>query len=562
MANNLKDKGDWSLRANGDTYDDNDTISAKLTKRLKNSSSSVIGIAGQRGVGKSSLAQRVLDNCESEGSFTLLIHSPTRYDPQDYLATLYLEVCREVINRINSELGQTNSLFERGMEELRRLSRFQSFLSFSFLAFPTVIAFAISFVLILYLEIFSPPQNLIPVLVVIIVIFVLVSFLFIFSKLAIPLRLKQHRKAQMSPERTGLLRNALEFSEHLRFQTTLSKSSEVGLSASKINAKSGRGKNLATRPLTLPSLATQFTQFLNEIGEVYSRGPVVICLDELDKIEDPKDLDNLLRGIKGILGESGTHFLLTVSEDALTNFNEQRQTKRGILESAFEDIILLDRINLRLTNQIVDPMYCKSDREKTEGLSKTSTELLWLFGNAIPREIKRNALVCFEKDSPPKTSPPEDIWLLLMNARIDDMKFWAVHAGGENRIRHRFFKCLGESTRILNGINGGAHYDLKLVSEIVTPWVQLFDQIFTVDQDFSEGENVSLDFGGAIIEILLGASALVYVVSDSRKKLSDSSIETQLNEIFRFLSTSPQFTWDIMKEYLAEIDIINNSYPS
>lgn len=565
VSNTLKNKGDWSLRANGDTFDDDDSLSARLTKRLKNSSSSVIGIAGRRGVGKSSLAQRVLDNCGGVESFTLLIHSPTRYDPQEYLATLFQVVCEKVVERVNDDFGKTNSLLERGKAEIRRLN-FNHLVSIFLLSCVIIaVAFGIYFLVVNLeqYESFSYAQTMInftPILLVAVTsVVALILVLLLISRVVMPVS-QQIRDAIVSCEKSELRRTALWYSEHLRFQTTFSRSSEVGLSALKINAKSGIGKSLATRPLTLPSLATQFTSFLKEVGEVYSGGPVVICLDELDKIEDSKDLNDLLRGIKGILGESGTHFLLTVSEDALTKFNEQRQMKRGILESAFEDIVLLDRIDLNSTSKVVDPMYCKSDRENLKGEIKTSTELLWLFGNAIPREIKRNALVCFEMDSPPKISPPEVIWNLLIKARLDDMKFWAIHAGGEDWIRHRFLKCLGNSIRVLDSENSAVHCNSKWGSDLVTPWVELFEKIISDGHESSENENSRLDFGGAIIEILLGASALVYVVNDSQRNLSDSSIEIQLNDIFKFLSTSPQLAWGIMKEYLADIDIIKEAY--
>ena len=586
----LKENGDWSLRANGKTYDDNGTVSAKLTKRLKNSSSSVIGIAGRRGVGKSSLAQRVLANRQSMNSFAVLIHSPTRYDPQEYLATLFQAVCEEVVRKVDSYFGEADSMEKRGKAELRRLTRVHRiiFLSLAILAlfliyiacvgmFDTLWSIATVRVSALSAALgqFAPiaidlvPSN--------IVLFLIIIFLFILLVFSIPLIAVRYmmpigqliRNAKTSLPRSGLRKTALRHSEYLRFHTTFSSSSEIGLSASGISSKYGIGKSLATRPLTLPSLAKQFTQFLDEIAKVYSGGPVVICIDELDKIEKPNDLDDLLRGIKGIFGESeATHYLLTVSEDALTRFNEQRQMKRGILESAFQDIVLLDRIDLDLTDKIVNPMYRESDRKMTDGANETSTGLLWLFGNAIPREIKRNALACFEKDSPPKSSPPEEIWKLLIKARLDEMKFWATHAGGDNSITNKFLDCIEDSIRKLvdshdnndgNDGNDGMRYGLAWGNEFVASWKALFEKTFlTAEYQFIKQENNS-EFGSAIIEILLGASALVYVVDDDNQILLDSSIENELNDIFKFLPVNLEITWGLMVKYLAKIKILEKS---
>ncbi len=57
--------------------------------------------------------------------------------------------------------------------------------------------------------------------------------------------------------------------------------------------------------------------------EVWTYG-VLICFDELDKIDGPEQLDLLLRGIKGILGRENTHFLFTVSDDAIARFIVRR----------------------------------------------------------------------------------------------------------------------------------------------------------------------------------------------------------------------------------------------
>lgn len=115
-----------------------------------------------------------------------------------------------------------------------------------------------------------------------------------------------------------LRKKALDWHEHLRFQTSHSNATQVKVSVLKSIFGFSSAKNLAARELSLPLLTSEFSSFLQEIRQVYGRA--VICLDKLDKIEDPKDLDKLLRGIKGVLGQDGVHFLLTVSDDALIRF--------------------------------------------------------------------------------------------------------------------------------------------------------------------------------------------------------------------------------------------------
>ena len=115
---------DWSLRANGDTYYDRDDESSLLTARLQNSTASVTGIAGQRGSGKSSLAQRVLRNCEEQGAFTILIQSPIGYEPREFLISIFQRICEATITRIQVNIEdrrRDGNLFKRSIAERRRL---------------------------------------------------------------------------------------------------------------------------------------------------------------------------------------------------------------------------------------------------------------------------------------------------------------------------------------------------------------------------------------------------------------------------------------------------------
>ena len=115
--------GDWSLRANGNTYIDRAAESRVLLTRINHSSATVTGIAGQRGTGKSSLALRVLTKCNADGAFTQLIHSPSGHDPREFIVSIFQTICQEVVTRIGNKIGIEGSLLEHGRAERRRLRR-------------------------------------------------------------------------------------------------------------------------------------------------------------------------------------------------------------------------------------------------------------------------------------------------------------------------------------------------------------------------------------------------------------------------------------------------------
>jgi predicted AAA+ superfamily ATPase len=132
--------GDLSLRANPDSYFDRTTESSDLLTKIERSSSSVIGIAGPRGAGKSSLALKVLQQCESEsrGYFTLLIQSPTGYEPRDFLLSVFQRICEEAIRKIQVLFREVADLEQRADAARAAIGRRRKLLIAGFVAASTI----------------------------------------------------------------------------------------------------------------------------------------------------------------------------------------------------------------------------------------------------------------------------------------------------------------------------------------------------------------------------------------------------------------------------------------
>jgi len=162
---------------------------------------------------------------------------------------------------------------------------------------------------------------------------------------------RQYRLQRKFPNKVGLYSLAKSLLEHLKYQATITSSQDASLDLWKLATKFARSKQLETRPISMPGLTADFNTFLNNASDVFG-GKSVICLDELDKIIDPDQLEELLKGVKGILGQSRSHFLLTVSEDALARFSTRRRSERDVLESSFDEIIHLNRVNFGISKHI------------------------------------------------------------------------------------------------------------------------------------------------------------------------------------------------------------------
>ena len=604
------EEGDWSLRARADTYRDRREESERLSDRLARSSASVTGIAGQRGAGKSSLALRVLGERDERDVYTQLIHAPTGYEPREFLASVFQTICENVVERIDGELGQPKGLAERAADVRRRLSRMLLVWGLA-CSLPPLVAGGYLVVeyttetvnqievgkeesrknRIAYLtaevakvekdlvgmseelpsfEKFHERLNLlnyeldlldgearqaftegIPInMTLFLAGSTLVSYIAIFVALRSLLRVQRERRiTKREPLRVGLRHLALENLEHLRFQTSHGRTSEAALSLGSVLSRTTATRSSSARPLSIPGLTAQLRLFLTRIAEVYSER-AVFCLDELDKIEDPNDLDKLLRGLKGVLGQPGTHFLLTVSEDALARFANRHRGTRDMVESAFEDVVFLDRVDVDLAGSIVAEMCGVPDPWEKCAKSRGVVVVLWAFGGGVPREIKRNALICLEAGIVPTNANPTVVWDQLFRARMEDMGTWATRIGGDDESTYEFLAALDVGRTFQRD---GDHCELckarSWAREFVSDWIRFLAKI---DAGIRTRDVQALRFSRAALEIVVGASAIAYVPEEEGETRWDGSVR-MLSRIFEVTPSNARLGIELVSAYLQEI---------
>lgn len=115
-----------------------------------------------------------------------------------------------------------------------------------------------------------------------------------------------------------LAREATAMRERIRFTASLRLGTEIHLGRNGPLAGSlrrARERALDERPVTVASLVFDFRHLAMLISEVLP-GPLVIGIDELDKIIEPEVVRSLLREVKGIFEIAGVFFLVSVSEEA------------------------------------------------------------------------------------------------------------------------------------------------------------------------------------------------------------------------------------------------------
>ena len=138
-----------------------------------------------------------------------------------------------------------------------------------------------------------------------------------------------------------LVRRAIAVQERIRYSESQKASSEASASpGGPVTAllRFSRERSLVERPLTLASIVYEFRYMISEVVRL-TRRPVVIGIDELDKIHDPNDAKKLLRDIKGIFDIEGAHFLVSVSDEARKTLELGSLWNRDEFSSSFYTVI-------------------------------------------------------------------------------------------------------------------------------------------------------------------------------------------------------------------------------
>jgi len=434
---------DYSSRANGDTYIDRAGESASIFDRINISSSSVIGISGVRGAGKSSLALKVLNNCKERDYFTILIASPTAYDSKEFLLTIYQTIAEKVRFDLSKKIRITLDATQENKELLKknRLRKIGTYFLLWVVAAMALICIynlifienhirvtennkalfkngllrdtdrqdhikSDSIILVNYDKIIAEysgkltfsnlfsygfsgaGSNDINMSFVFLIVFIILGLLFV-TRLVLRNLNRTAWQLIHYPNETAIYRLAQKKLEWLSFQSKVSSSNELNIPVASVSGKISKSKELQERPMSLPGLTADFNSFIDNIASIYN-DKVVICIDELDKIGTFTEIETLLKGIKGIIGQNHTHFLLTISEDALLRFTSRLRKQRDIMESSFEEILVLNRVDKRVTREMIQPIFGSAVLEND---FEPKTMLLWLFSNGIPREIKRTIIL-------------------------------------------------------------------------------------------------------------------------------------------------------------------------
>jgi Cdc6-like AAA superfamily ATPase len=319
-----------------------------------------IGLAGPRGVGKSTVAQSLLDSVSTEHQFlTVAVTAPVRYEPRDFILTMFAASCDAVTG---TPVSRT-----RGAEGWRwqgsvlaavvggvGIGVYVSHGSIggtvhhmwgAGLCLLGLAVLTLSWLPRVRPDPYAPPRR------------------------TTNLDLREVHPRDVKDE---LLRE-------IRFQLTFTGGYAGKLIAPAGELSASRSVGLAQKQESYPDVVARFRAYLEGAADAY--GKVVIAIDELDKLPTD-DAVRFLDDVKSLFAIDGCFFILSVSEDALNLFERRGVPARDAFDSSIDDIVEVRPFNLAQSERLID--------SRTTAMPLELIAICHVLAGGLPRDVIRH----------------------------------------------------------------------------------------------------------------------------------------------------------------------------
>jgi hypothetical protein len=371
-------------------------VQREVARIFKSMPSASIGVAGPRGIGKStllwSLCNSAIEGVDRQKTIAVYTSAPVEYEGRDFLLHIFSGVCRNVLRARNQPEIMTPTFSDEEMDEIEGSSlllRGQRKLGGLLLMFgtaATIIGFALALVLaFLTMDmkqreaaataahvtsaavVYAKEMNRVTDFKV----GPLLQWGFFSALLGAGLiymdfnsrrtRMRAMSSREIVHEQRGaekIDRLASEAQRHLadiNFQRNYSSGWSGGLKLpAGFDLSSTIGLQLSQKQKSLPDLVENFRQFIELVtADKNSFQTVIIAIDELDKMKSAEAAQQFLNEIKMIFAISHCFFFISVSENALSTFERRGLSVRDAFDSAFDDIRYIDYLTLDGSRRIL-----------------------------------------------------------------------------------------------------------------------------------------------------------------------------------------------------------------
>ncbi len=161
----------------------------------------------------------------------------------------------------------------------------------------------------------------------------------------------------------------------------------TGISGKGVAFQRGRQAAWTERERSHPELIEAYKEYLEKY-RLLEDCRIVIVIDELDKLAKAEEAISAVNGLKDLFHIPNTHFVVSVSEDALRRFAMRGIPFRDVFDSAFDTIVKV---------QPPSPDdACRMLARRVEGFPISVALFCYAWSGGLPRDIIRAARSCVD----------------------------------------------------------------------------------------------------------------------------------------------------------------------
>jgi hypothetical protein len=361
----------------------------RLDRLLREMPGGSIGLSGPRGAGKSSLIRATCPSGDDQppGLLGIVVDAPVGFEPREFVLHLFAELCRAIL----------------GSDAVERLRRPDPFLRASGgvqtsrlvvpLIPPTLLLVGLAMFLVNVAGVDPGLMWSIVVTLSGLVGFWLVRRLrFRYTDDREPYR-ERFYAGVSGHERQQRFRFVYEMARDRLSDIWFQQSFTTGWSGAlklPIGLEGGLSgsRELARQQLSMPDVVGELRRMVRALTEVQreSDAPplqVRIGIDELDKIGLIDDARTFLNEIKVLFGIPRCFFLVSLSEDAMSDFERRGLPMRDVFDSSFDDVVRVPPLDAATSIALL--------RERTIGMPVPFMLLCHAMAGGLPRDVIRVA---------------------------------------------------------------------------------------------------------------------------------------------------------------------------
>lgn len=353
-----------------------DTVSsqtyAKVRSFIHDHDASAIGLTGPRGSGKSTVMQQLRADQQLR-CIAVRVAAPVFYSPTEFTRIIHADLSREVA-------GSRSSHITDGFHRARR----QAAGSVGKAVFSLLVI--VTLILLWYYDKArpAPPAILNVDLFGDVVVICLAVFLGFLAHKGWTVFRQGALLGGPPATARDLGRQQLQ---KLRWVTTTEASRTTKFSLASSSLQGEDKLTRSERELSHAEAVQDLREFVNQLVAMTGRA-VLVCIDELDKIADAGVAVEAINGIKDLFHFPKTHFVVSVSTDALHSFAARGVPVRDVFDSSFDTVIKVSRLSFEESRVLIS--------RRALHFPASAALFCYAWAGGHPRDLIRTARSCVE----------------------------------------------------------------------------------------------------------------------------------------------------------------------